>query len=68
LKLNLNFIDIAIETENKELKERTENGEKNYRNEKNYPPWFFTFLVAISTGVFISNRLSTPIINLKRQY
>ncbi len=63
----LNFIDIAIETENKELKERTENGEKKIIEMRNNSILlgFFTFLVAISTGFFISNRLSTPIINLK---
>jgi len=63
----LNFIDVAIEMENKELKERTENGEKKIieMRTNSILLGLLTFLTAISTGVFISNRLSTPIINLK---
>ena len=63
----LNFIDVAIEMENKELKERTENGEKKIieMRTNSILLGLLTFLAAISTGVFISNRLSTPIINLK---
>ncbi len=61
------IMDQAIEQEKKELNERTEKGEKRIMEMKKTSLFagFFVLISAISTGFFISNRLSTPIVNLK---
>ncbi|CAG0994263.1 partial putative sensor histidine kinase pdtaS, partial [Flavobacteriales bacterium] len=63
----LNIVDIALAKENEELKERTEN--VNNTIEKilinSLLVGFSSFVVAISIGLFISNRLSASIVKLK---
>lgn len=61
------IMDRAIEQEKKELKEKTINGEEKITDMRktSIVAGFFVLISAISTGIFISNRLSTSIVKLK---
>lgn len=63
----LNIVDIALAKENEELEERTENVNNTIENIliNSLLVGFSSFVVAISIGLFISNRLSASIVKLK---
>lgn len=63
----LTEIELALEQEKIELKERTEQTEKDMNELKKNSMIFglFSFIMALSLGFFMSNRLSTPIEKLK---